>query len=1194
MLEVKNIVKTYRSKTGETVKALDNVSVSFPESGMVFILGKSGSGKSTLLNVIGGLDSCDSGEFIIQGKSSEDFGGSDYDAYRNTFIGFIFQEYNVLDEFTVGANIAIALELQGKKASAEKINEILSKVDLLSFAKRKPNELSGGQKQRVAIARALVKDPQIIMADEPTGALDSNTGKQIFDALKKLSEEKLVLIVSHDRDFAERYADRIIELSDGRIISDVTKHETSSAKVSEGIDRVSPNVLKIKGGYRLTEKDVEMINEYLKNVKTDVILSGDTRVNDELRSVAGITEGGGTSFFEPTDDKKDLKIHSYDGKKTKFIRSRLPFKNAFKMGASGLKHKRFRLVITILLSVVAFTMFGLSDTMGSYDKISAATRSIGDSNISNASMSLGVRRTYRYRDEESSYYDFAAMNDEDIRSLSEKTGLTFVPVFNGNTYSLSNSFSLKNNTENFAALEGEAYKGRLSGYASIKAADFEKAGLRLTGRMPNTDDEIVISEFICRQLNITGFKNEVMNESIAAGSLEIAESGANSIIGKHISPVDGIVNPVKQLTVVGVVDTEFDYERYKNFLSAGTGGNDVQLTEMLLLNELNDALSYGFHTLGFVTQGYIDYLAAKMPKSTRLPLANSGSYNYTLCFGQRDNGSETDGNVSESIYGIADSRVLSKFPVTYFDGASRAKLADNEYVVSIKTMEMILDAGGKPLADENAVRSAAEEILGSDRVEKAKQLKQNALWNEVYRCAATIKYAEETVKAHRSEIISHYGSGKTDEEYADLLYDDTERGVKWWEGRFETKTADTLYEEFENEFAPRVAKAFGNVFPESAYPFMYSVLVDWQNCYAGEPLGTGYYGLLWVYERYFGYKDVEENNLFTNADLRADMESNGELPSYFDDLSPSEQYYAFVDAYVSFVNSASGMFGYENPYGSYSTEKAREMLIKQRFSAIDAGELNIKIDKTVYEADGSGRWQTFDTLTDCKLVGFFNDFSNEYQSLIISETLYAKATALSRSDDYWMESADHDDGIWAFAVTAMPKDQNTVRKLVELNYEEGGDLQFKLRNQVMNTLDNFNVFIESGAKIFLYVGIGFAVFSALLLMNFISVSISYKKREIGILRAVGARSSDVFGIFFSESFIIAFINYVLSVAGTVLAVYFINRVMRNAGVNVTLLGFGVRQLVLMFAVSFAVAAAASFLPVWFIARKKPVDAIKDR
>ena len=136
MLEIRNVTKVYRSKTGEEVRALDNVSVTFPEAGMVFILGKSGSGKSTLLNIMGGLDSYDSGEFIIKGKSSKDFVGSDFDAYRNTFIGFIFQEYNVLDDFTVGANIGLALELQGKKATDEAINSILAQVDLLNYAKR--------------------------------------------------------------------------------------------------------------------------------------------------------------------------------------------------------------------------------------------------------------------------------------------------------------------------------------------------------------------------------------------------------------------------------------------------------------------------------------------------------------------------------------------------------------------------------------------------------------------------------------------------------------------------------------------------------------------------------------------------------------------------------------------------------------------------------------------------------------------------------------------------------------------------------------------------------------------------------------------------------------------------------------------------------------------------------------------------
>ncbi len=227
MLELKNISKTYKTKKGVPVQALKDISTSFDDKGMVFVLGKSGSGKSTLLNLIGGIDFADSGEIVINGKSSKDFKMADYDSYRNTYIGFIFQEYNILNDFTVGENMSLALEIQSQKVNKQRVEEILKEVDLEGYADRKPNELSGGQKQRVAIARAIVKAPKIIMADEPTGALDSETGKAIFETLKKLSQDRLVIVVSHDREFAEIYGDRIIELADGEVINDEIKNTQS-------------------------------------------------------------------------------------------------------------------------------------------------------------------------------------------------------------------------------------------------------------------------------------------------------------------------------------------------------------------------------------------------------------------------------------------------------------------------------------------------------------------------------------------------------------------------------------------------------------------------------------------------------------------------------------------------------------------------------------------------------------------------------------------------------------------------------------------------------------------------------------------------------------------------------------------------------------------------------------------------------
>ena len=302
MLEIRNLVKVYKAKGGAEVRALDDVSVKFEEKGMVFLLGKSGSGKSTLLNLCGGLDAPDSGEIIIKGRSSKDFSQSDFDSYRNTFVGFVFQEYNILDEFTVEDNIALALELQGKNKNKEQVNAILEQVDLANFAKRKPNTLSGGQKQRVAIARALVKNPEIIMADEPTGALDSNTGKQVFETLKKLSAEKLVIVVSHDREFAEIYGDRIIELKDGKIISDVTKTKIAAVAASDNVSFVGDDTISIKSGSKLTAGDIEKINRFLAASSEDVIITNGKKEISDFRKAARIDESGARETFKDTDE----------------------------------------------------------------------------------------------------------------------------------------------------------------------------------------------------------------------------------------------------------------------------------------------------------------------------------------------------------------------------------------------------------------------------------------------------------------------------------------------------------------------------------------------------------------------------------------------------------------------------------------------------------------------------------------------------------------------------------------------------------------------------------------------------------------------------------------------------------------------------------------------------------------------------
>ena len=226
MLELKNVKKSF--KTGDFIQqALKGINLNFGDKEFVAILGSSGSGKTTLLNIIGGLDHYDSGDLIIKGKSTKKFKEKDWDAYRNNSIGFIFQSYNLIGHISVLGNIELSMTLSGvsSKEKKKRAMEVLEKVGLKEHAHKKPNQLSGGQMQRVAIARALVNNPEIILADEPTGALDSTTSVQIMELIKDIAKDKLVIMVTHNPELAEKYATRIVEVKDGLVINDTNNEK---------------------------------------------------------------------------------------------------------------------------------------------------------------------------------------------------------------------------------------------------------------------------------------------------------------------------------------------------------------------------------------------------------------------------------------------------------------------------------------------------------------------------------------------------------------------------------------------------------------------------------------------------------------------------------------------------------------------------------------------------------------------------------------------------------------------------------------------------------------------------------------------------------------------------------------------------------------------------------------------------------
>lgn len=287
MLKLENITKIY--KTGDFKQlALDDISISFRDNEFVSILGQSGGGKTTLLNIIGGLDQYSSGDLLINGKSSKNFTDSDWDYYRNISVGFVFQSYNLISHQSILSNVELALTLSGvdKKQRKERATKALEKVGLIDHIHKKPSELSGGQMQRVAIARALVNNPDIVLADEPTGALDTETSAEIMALLKEVAKDRLVIMVTHNPELAERYSTRIVKIKDGRIIADSNPYsaDTENSNFTKKKIRLSlPTALNLSLNNLLTKKARTILTAFAGSIGIigiALILSISTGAND--------------------------------------------------------------------------------------------------------------------------------------------------------------------------------------------------------------------------------------------------------------------------------------------------------------------------------------------------------------------------------------------------------------------------------------------------------------------------------------------------------------------------------------------------------------------------------------------------------------------------------------------------------------------------------------------------------------------------------------------------------------------------------------------------------------------------------------------------------------------------------------------------------------------------------------------------
>ncbi len=1132
MIEVKNLKKTYNVK-GNITKALDDVSIQFPERGMVFLLGKSGSGKSTLLNVIGGLDKVDSGEIIIKGKSSSSFSGSDFDSYRNTFVGFIFQEYNILNEFSVEDNIALALELQGKKKDKEKVLELLKQVDLEGFAKRKPNTLSGGQKQRIAIARALIKNPEIIMADEPTGALDSNTGKQVFDTLKKLSKEKLIIVVSHDRDFAEIYGDRIIELADGKIISDMSKFHIEPKEISGNINVINDNVLSIKDVNELKRDDLDKIYDLLKSKQGEVIITSSDKNVKTIKEAIHISDDNKSEVFNNTEK---VETKTYDPKNTKFIKSHLPFPKAFKIGASSLKTKPIRMIFTIILTVVALIMFGVTSTLMLYDQSYSVKEALKESDNDYEQ----INKTYKYEsinhmynledgsDEVTGTYashDRTAFSNKDIEYLNSKSNNKYAGVIKFSYY--WSSYAIQFNT---LSPNGNYYQYRgVTGLVDAGEDYLRGNGFNIiAGTYPTKPDEIAISKYLFET-----FKN-------ADSAINSYDDLINKKFETSFTTNGGSFNKKLKITAVidfGQIPSKFDELKNENPSLSQKDLRDLK-------ESFENYIKSSFHSLGYVSKDFYEYY------KTNYNLSSSSSNKYVSTIyvrGLNVSNYRIDWDVTpDNGMQYISSKLVDKLGLTFTDleGNKMSYVSPKEDEAYISYYDY-------------------QEYLS--RVERNKYQKIYQMLDNNY-----IPETANLTNEEKDNIRNILNSGKYTNDDKQVL--------------------DT-YLNYYNKYI-KVSNAYNN-----EWDYLFEFELANPNWSSDEAISLKHSQIQELFNNFNNEISEKTFNYDTYLSQIEQLYSDGLLNKYLLYRMASDLYYSsnnkssstnMKDELETIITKERSQFTNDD----YNTLKqiliANNIEIKNYDINVDNYNYNNKEDSTLglYYKSSNGKSGQF------KIIGIFTiDGNNNYSSYILNDDFINKNATLENTNYWYTEYKTEykaDDNAYYDSLIVKT---NYTEEDIKLMLSDFGSYNYEMTNSTYQTLSIFIGMINQLKTIFLYVGLVVAVFAALMLFNFISSSISSKTKEIGILRAVGARGTDLFKIFFCESGVIAIICVILAVAGSIITCNSLNASLAE-NINLVLLKFGIINIGLIFAGALIISLIGTFIPVLIASKKQPVESIR--
>jgi len=548
MIKITSLNKIYKSKKRKRCHALSDINLTLPDTGLVFVLGKSGSGKSTLLNLIGGLDNATSGSIEVDGNDLAKFREKDFCNYRNTHVGFIFQDYHLIDELTVYENIALALDLRQIKV-ADQVKHALEKVDLAGYEDRYPSELSGGEQQRVAIARAIVKKPRIILADEPTGNLDTNTARAIVTLLKELSWECLILIVSHNINDANNYADRIIELRKGAVISDKTRNPEFPDEVI-----LTGEALLYPDGSSLSDGDIDLIN-------------GKKQVNLVKRK---------DKFLPTKEENRECRKVQIENKSLKFAK---------KMGLSGkfLKNKALAISLSSFMVAVIMIIMALAQTIIAFDggeivaeeMANSKQESIWLNKVASDETQKLLDRNYRVPVGEN---DVQALVDAGykgdiypvlnlavpVTSMGASTYGTGEPYFNNSPYMTSTFGTM---------IVGEDFLTR-------KFGDYEYAA-RVDDFMPFG---VIITDYVA--------------DSILMLNPKYADKTYENIVGAYFPPI--FSRP--RMYINGIIDTGYK-DRYVALFDEIEGSGSFKLSDyyeneafMAFMNEIYGCLGYSFAT----------------------------------------------------------------------------------------------------------------------------------------------------------------------------------------------------------------------------------------------------------------------------------------------------------------------------------------------------------------------------------------------------------------------------------------------------------------------------------------------------------------------------------------------------------------------------------------------------------------------